>query len=91
VGIAVANLFDALAPELFVLGGGVCAALGRSYLTLVRQSAEEHAFSTELGRVQIALSRLGDDAGLLGAALAARDGRPSGAAGRKRAVRRLRP
>jgi len=87
VGIAVASLFDALAPELFVLGGGVCAALGRSYLTLVRQSAEEYAFTTELGRVQIALSRLGDDAGLLGAALAARDGKPSGAAGRKRAAR----
>ena len=73
VGIAIANLFDALAPELFLLGGGVSTALGRTYLALVRQSAQAHAFTTELGRIRIALSRLGDDAGLLGAALAARD------------------
>lgn len=73
VGIAVANVWDLLAPELFVLGGGVVAALGRPYVAMVRQAAETYAFSTELARIRIATSRLGDDAGLLGAALAARD------------------
>ena len=73
VGLAIANLFDVLAPELFVLGGGVSAALKAPYLALVRAAALEHAFSTELGSPRIVLSRLGDDAGLLGAALAARD------------------
>ncbi len=73
VGLAIANLFDVLAPELFVLGGGVSSALETSYLALVRASALEHAFSTELGRPRIVLSRLGDDAGLLGAVFASRD------------------
>ncbi|MCA1582159.1 MAG: ROK family protein [Acidobacteria bacterium] len=83
VGLAIANLFDVLAPELFVLGGGVSAALGSPYLELVRRAAREHAFTTELARPRIVLSRLKDDAGLLGAALAARDGRgrPEGAPG----------
>ncbi|MEP6768319.1 MAG: ROK family protein [Acidobacteriota bacterium] len=73
VGLAIANLFDVLAPELFVLGGGVSASLGSPYLELVREAAREHAFTTELGKPRIVLSQLGDDAGLLGSALAARD------------------
>jgi glucokinase len=76
VGIAVANLFDALAPELFVLGGGVVEALGQDYLSAVRQSANEFVFTTDLAPVRIAAAKLGDDAGLLGAALAAREKHP---------------
>lgn len=71
VGIAVANLFDVLAPDLFVLGGGVATAIGKDYISLVRTVAGEFVFSTELSPVRVALSRLGDDAGMLGAALAA--------------------
>jgi len=78
LGLAVSNLFDALAPELFLLGGGVAGALGKPYLALVRESANAHAYSTELGKIRIALSRLEDDAGLLGAALAARERYPAG-------------
>jgi glucokinase len=82
VGIAVANLFDALAPELFLLGGGVVESIGRPYLSLVARSARQHAFTRELGEVRIAMSRLGDDAGMLGAALAARQRYPVGSGGR---------
>jgi glucokinase len=76
VGIAVANVWDLLAPELFVLGGGVVASLGKSYVAMVRETADAFAFSTELSRIRIATSRLGDDAGMLGAAFAARDAHP---------------
>jgi len=76
VGIAIANLFDALAPELFLLGGGVVESIGRPYVSLVLASAREHAFTRELADIRIALSSLGDDAGLLGAALAARKAYP---------------
>ncbi len=76
VGIAIANLFDALAPDLFLLGGGVVASIGRSYLSLVAESAREHAFTRELADVRIVMSSLGDDAGMLGAALAARKAHP---------------
>lgn len=84
VGIAIANVWDLLAPELFLLGGGVVEALGKSYLALVRESAEKHAFTTELAKIRIALSRLGDDAGLLGAALASRDRAAAASAGSRR-------
>jgi glucokinase len=76
VGIAIANLFDALSPELFVLGGGVVEALGRDYLREVRETARAFVFSTELAPVRIVKAALGDDAGILGAALAARRAHP---------------
>ncbi|HYT31777.1 MAG TPA: ROK family protein, partial [Thermoanaerobaculia bacterium] len=76
IGIAIANLFDALAPDLFLLGGGVVASIGRPYLSLVAESAREHAFTRELADVRIVMSKLGDDAGMLGAALAARKAHP---------------
>lgn len=76
VGLAIANLFDAFSPDLFLLGGGVVEALGKPYLALVRKAANDFVYTTELGGIQIALSRLGDDAGVLGAALAARQTHP---------------
>ena len=76
VGIAIANLFDVLAPELFLLGGGVVESIGRKYLSLAARSARERAFTRELGNIRIAMSSLGDDAGLLGAAFAARRAHP---------------
>jgi glucokinase len=72
VGIAMASLFDAISPDLFVLGGGVAVDLGETYLQDVRRWAEAFAFTTELGSIEIAPAALGDDAGLLGAALYAR-------------------
>ncbi|HKD11147.1 MAG TPA: ROK family protein [Thermoanaerobaculia bacterium] len=86
VGIAVANLFDALAPELFLLGGGVAESIGRPYLDLVLRSAREHAFTRELGDVRVVASALKDDAGMLGAAFAARARHP--ASQRQPAMRR---
>jgi len=76
VGIAAANLFDALAPEIFVLGGGVVEDIGAPYVRLARKSALVHAFSTELARPRIVASTLGDAAAPLGAAIAAMDAFP---------------
>jgi glucokinase len=73
VGIAVANLFDTLAPELFILGGGVVEDLGRPYLSEVRRVANHFAFSTELAPVRIESARLEGDSGMIGAAIAAQD------------------
>ena len=73
VGIAIANLFDALAPEIFILGGGVVEDVGAPYVRLARESARHHAFSVELARPRVVASSLKDAAGPLGAALAARD------------------
>jgi glucokinase len=73
VGIAIANIFDALAPELFILGGGVVEDVGAPYVRLAREAALAHAYSTELARPRVVASTLKDAAGPLGAALAARD------------------
>jgi glucokinase len=72
-GIAVANLFNILSPELFILGGNVVVNLGDEYIKLVRKTANRFVYSTDLAPVRIARARLGDDAPALGAAIAARD------------------
>ena len=77
VGIAIANLFDALAPEIFILGGGVVEDVGAPYVRLARKAALGHAFSVELARPRVVASELGDGAGSIGAALSARDAVPA--------------
>lgn len=73
VGLTIANVWNLLAPDLFVVGGGVAQDLGDRYLGPVRETALSHAFFTELGAPEVVPAALGDDAGLLGAALAARE------------------
>jgi glucokinase len=73
VGLAMANVFNVLSPDLFVLGGGVATDIGAPYLADVRRWATTFAFSQELGRLRVEPAALGDDAGVLGAALYARE------------------
>jgi glucokinase len=73
VGIAIANVWNILSPDVFVLGGGVATDVGDAYLEEVRKWADAFAFTQDLGRLRVAPAGLGDDAGLLGAALYARD------------------
>lgn len=73
VGMMMANVFNVISPDLFVLGGGVAQDLGAPYVAQVRKWAEAFAFTTELGTLLVAPSALGDDAGFLGATLYARD------------------
>jgi glucokinase len=73
VGIAIANLVTVLALGNVILGGGVSEALGQPYLDLVRRSFERDVFPNECRACGIVLTRLAGDAGLLGAALLARD------------------
>jgi glucokinase len=72
VGLAIANVFDLISPDVFVLGGGVGVDLGDQYLKDVQRWADAYAFTTELGGVAIVPAALGDDAGVVGAALYAR-------------------
>ena len=78
VGLTASILWNVFSPDLFVLGGGVAEDVGAGYLEQVRAEANRHAFFTDLADVRIVPSALGDDAGLLGAAVLAREG--SGAA-----------
>ena len=74
VGITIATLWNVFSPDLFVLGGGVSEDVGEGYVEQVRAAAQRHAFFTDLADVRIVRSALGDDAGILGAAVLAREG-----------------
>lgn len=73
LGLGVGSLINALGPEILIIGGGVAGALGQPYLELVRTAARSQALTDPDGLVRIELASLGDDAGMLGAALLARE------------------
>lgn len=69
LGVAIADLQKTIDPELFVLGGGV-SEVGAFYLDKVQAFALESVGG--FGQVVIKKAVLGSDAGVIGAALAAR-------------------
>ncbi|MEI8062526.1 MAG: ROK family protein [Verrucomicrobiota bacterium] len=71
-GIGAAILINALNPQAIILGGGVIEALGDRMLPRISKSAWAHVIAPSLERIRIKDTGLGDDAGILGAALAAR-------------------
>ena len=73
LGLTIANLITVMSLQTVVLGGGVSEALGKPYLYRVRESFERVVFPQTLQRCEIVPSQLGDDAGMLGAALLARE------------------
>jgi glucokinase len=72
VGIAIANIVTVLSLPCVVVGGGVTEALGRQFVDHVRDAFEKNVFPSELRVCKILQAKLGDDAGLIGAALLAR-------------------
>jgi glucokinase len=72
LGIACANLMNLLNLEMIVLGGGVMAA-GDLLLCSARAAAERSAFPASYGDCQIVQSKLWPNAGMIGAAMLARD------------------
>jgi glucokinase len=72
IGIGVANLVNILGPEVVVLGGGVIEALADEMMSAIIKTAKEHAMPGTLKGVDIIASKLGDSAGITGAAVLAR-------------------
>jgi glucokinase len=72
VGLALGSLVNAFDPDLVVLGGGVVAAIGQRYVDWAAVAARPHILNQDARSLPIVAAKLGDDAGLLGAALAAR-------------------
>jgi glucokinase len=73
MGTAIATIRHILDPDLIVIGGGVAAMLHALYPALVR-SAKAHSMGSDVGFFPVASTALGDDAGLLGAAVLAWQG-----------------
>jgi len=72
IGIAVANVVNLLNPEVVVLGGGVIEALADEMMSVIIETAKDYAMPGAMKGVDIIASKLGDNAGITGAAVLAR-------------------
>jgi glucokinase len=74
LGVGIANIFNIVNPELILIGGGVSRA-GSILVGPARQRAREIVFPRLRSKLRVKIARLGDDAGLLGAAYLAYQGK----------------
>ncbi len=72
IGIAVGNLINLISPEMVVLGGGVIEALDDEMMPTITKVALEHVLPGTDKGIEIVSSKLGDHAGIVGAAVLAR-------------------
>ncbi|MCI0744027.1 MAG: ROK family protein [Verrucomicrobia subdivision 3 bacterium] len=72
IGIAVGNLINIFSPEIVVLGGGVIEALDDEMLPTISKIARQHVLPGTEKSIEIISSKLGDHAGIVGAAVFAR-------------------
>jgi glucokinase len=89
IGMAAANAVTLLSLKKVVLGGGLSEALGEDLVWPVREATRKYAFPRDLmGDVEVVLTQLAENAGLLGAAIMAREKfAPADATAKKRPVR----
>jgi glucokinase len=72
LGLLTASLVNLIDPEMIVFGGGVIEALGEEFLAPIRVTARQYFIQQEdAEQVRIVAARLGDHAGVLGAAILA--------------------
>jgi glucokinase len=72
LGVGLANVVNIFNPEVVVIGGGVIAA-GDLLLSPARRVIAERALAMPARHVRVEAARFGADAGMLGAALLARE------------------
>jgi glucokinase len=72
IGVAVGNLINLFSPEVIVLGGGLIEALDDEMMPTITKTAREHVLTGTQKDFQIVSSKLGDTAGMIGAAVFAR-------------------
>src|SRR5947207_8760241 len=72
IGIGVSNLVNIIGPDVVVLGGGVIEALEDEMVGIITKTAKDHAMPGTMKGVEIVTSKLGDNAGITGAAVLAR-------------------
>lgn len=72
IGVTIANVVTLLSLPCVVVGGGLTEALQDDWISLIRDIFDEYVFPPGLSKCKIVRSRLGDDAGIIGAALLAK-------------------
>ncbi len=70
LGIGIANLINIFNPEMVVIGGGVKDGWPL-FIGATKAEIRKRAFEVPAERTEIVPSRLGDDAGMIGAAAVA--------------------
>jgi glucokinase len=73
IGVSIANVVTLFSVDCVVVGGGLAEALGKPFMQWIRESFDRHVFPERCRECKIHLSKLGDDAGIIGAALLARE------------------
>lgn len=68
LAVGIINIINMLDPEVIVLGGGVSAA-GAFLLDAVREAVKPMVFFKTMPYARIELAQLGNDAGIIGAAM----------------------
>ncbi|MEM7622700.1 MAG: ROK family protein [Planctomycetota bacterium] len=72
IGVAIANVATVLSLGKVVLGGGLIETMGDAFVGPIEASVREHVFPEELRVIEVTGTELGPDAGLMGAAMLAR-------------------
>jgi glucokinase len=73
LGAAIGQLVNILDPEIVVIGGGL-GLVGGAYREAIKRAMRRHIWSDWHRDVPLVSAQCGEDAGLIGAALAANDG-----------------
>jgi glucokinase len=73
LGIGLGGLVNVFGPEIVIIGGGVTEALGAPFIDLVRASIRSNVIVDADAKIKVESASLGDDAGVLGAALFAQE------------------
>ena len=72
LGVVLSGVINLLNPEVIVIGGGVSNA-GDFLFSEIRKTVKERALSVSAKAVKIRKAKLGNDAGLIGAAILAKE------------------
>ena len=70
-GLAIGGVVNLVDPGVVVIGGGVAEALGQRYVDWAAEIARRQILASSAKELPIVMSQLGNDAGLLGAAMTA--------------------
>jgi len=73
IGASLASVVTLLSLPRVVLGGGLTEALGQPFVDRVKEAVDQYVFPSKLREVEVLPTKLEDDAGLLGAAILARE------------------
>ena len=68
IGYSVVNIVHLLCPDTIILGGGLVEAMEELFVKRISKTAQECCMPVYKDRFQVVAAKLGDDAGVLGAA-----------------------